>query len=354
MKKSKIQNILYSKGYVSIEALIVAGLIIATGAFLISKLVWNGKDIATTNNNNMTVASKTMDDNSFVVDSDNSHNQTISSNSQLPNKDDFTCDLENPSDLTDYEYAVIDDNYINSELKKIDEMVSKISDSPTPPPEFLNNMKANILKLKEFKGGIIIIDCHGNKTNIEIPSCIDGKEVVAIAPMAFALKPPKPSNDIMPKSPGGKIKSVKLPNTLKYIGNTSFMFNKLTDITIPDSVVEIGNSAFGYNKLTSIKLGSNLRKIGRNAFCSNDLISVTIPNNVIEVGNSAFLNNKITSIKFGNNLKIIENRAFARNQLESVVVPDNVTSLGFDAFEDNPLKSKIIPKTCEEAKQEHS
>ena len=337
MKKNKIQSILHSKGYVSIETLIVAGLLIATGAFLISKLVWKGKDVATSNDNNMINVGKTMDDNSFTGGSGNSHNEVPSSQPQLTPKDDFTCDLENPSDLTDYEYAVIDDNYINGELKKIDE---KIKNEPAMRPEFINNLKAPILKLKEFSGGVVITGYCGNKTDIEIPSCIDGKKVLAIG-NPFIGKPVFAEK---------KLKSVKLPNTLKYIGYHAFLYNKLTNITIPDSVVTIDNFAFDGNKLTSIKLDSNLKKIGDFAFNGNQLESVIIPDSVVEIGECAFSYNKLTSIKFGSNLKKIGESAFSINELESVIVPDNVTYLGCDVFEHNPLKKKIIPKNCEESK----
>ncbi|WP_195391058.1 leucine-rich repeat domain-containing protein [Clostridium perfringens] len=337
MKKNKIENLLHSKGYVSIETLIVAGLLIATGAFLISKLVWKGKDVAISNDNNMINAGKTMDDNSFVEGSANLHNQTIASNSQLPTKDDFACDLKNPSNLNDYEYAIIDDNYINGELKKIDE---KIKNRPDMQPKFINNLKAPIQKLKEFKGGVVITGYCGNKTDIEIPSCIDGKKVLAIGNPSIG----KPVFDEK------KLKSVKLPNTLKYIGCYAFSYNNLTNIAIPDSVVTIDNFAFDGNNLTSIKFGSNLKRIGDFAFDGNQLESVIIPDSVVEIGECAFICNKLTSIKLGSNLKKIGESAFSTNKLESVIVPDNVTYLGYDVFEYNPLKKKIIPKNCEESK----
>ncbi|AMN31276.1 leucine-rich repeat domain-containing protein [Clostridium perfringens] len=335
MKKNKIQSILHSKGYVSIEALIVAGLIIATGAFLTSKLVWKGKDVANSNNKNMINASKTMDDNSF------SSNMPTDSSSQVQ---EAKHSVENPSDLSDFDYAIIDDNYINGELKKIDEKINnRPSDIPAPPPEVINYMKAPIQKLKEFNGGIIITGYHGNKSDIEIPSYIDGKEVTVIAPMAFAPKPPKPSElkekNYIPEPPKGKLTSVKLPNTLKFIGDDAFEFNQLTEITIPDSVVEIGFKAFSNNKLTSIKLSDNLIRIEPFTFSDNKLKSVIIPDGVVEIGSNAFQNNNLTSINLGSNLKIIGPWAFSKNKLESVTTPDSVIEINDGVFSNNNLKS---------------
>ncbi|TBX14293.1 hypothetical protein BFS06_13870 [Clostridium perfringens] len=391
MKKSKIENLLHSKGYVSIETLIVAGLVIATGTFLISKLVLKGKDVANSNNKNIATASKTMDDNSFS-------NNISTDQSQLVKEEKSKHTLEKTADLTDFDYAIIDDNYINGELKKIDEKTSQESGPFAPPPEVINDMKYPIQKLKEFKGGIIITGYHGNKTDIEIPSYIDDKEVVAIAPMAFAPiasapKPTKPSK-LKKRNCIFRLKSVKLPNTLKFIGDNAFTFNQLTNIAIPDSVIEIGRCAFGSNtltsiklpnsitklycgtfennkltsviipdsvteieygvfennNLTSIKLGSNLKRIGRNAFSGNKLELATIPDSVIEIDECAFSKNNLTSIKLGSNLKKIEDFAFLDNKLTSVIIPDSVTDLSDSAFIFNPLKTKIIPKTCKEAK----
>ena len=251
MKKYKIQSILHSKGYVSIETLIVAGLVIATGAFLVPKLVLKGKDVANSNNKNMTVASKTMDDNSF-------NNSTPADSS--PQVQEAKHSVENPSDLSDFDYAIIDDNYINDELKKIDEEINnRPSDRPAPPPEVIARFKAPIEYLRKFKGKVMITGYHGNKTDIEIPSYINGKEVTVIAPMAFA---PKPPDNAMAESPMGKLTSVKLPNTLKYIGEYAFAFNQLTEITIPDSVTKIGESAFRHNNITleKIKLPKNFKE----------------------------------------------------------------------------------------------
>ncbi|MGU8718771.1 leucine-rich repeat protein [Clostridium perfringens] len=190
-----------------------------------------------------------MDDNSF------SNNISTDSSSQVQ---EAKHSVENPSDLSDFDYAIIDDNYINGELKKIDEKINnRPSDIPAPPPEVINYMKTPIQKLKEFKGGIIITGYHGNKTDIEIPSYINGKEVTVIAPMAFV---PKSPDSFMTKPSMGKLTSVKLPNTLKFIGDSAFEFNQLTEITIPDSVTEIGGNSFFKNKLSSIKLGCNVKK----------------------------------------------------------------------------------------------
>ena len=49
-----------------------------------------------------------------------------------------------------------------------------------------------------------------------------------------------------------KLTSVKIPNSVKSIGNYVFIKNNLTSVKIPNSVISIGYAAFKNNKLTSI------------------------------------------------------------------------------------------------------
>ena len=65
-----------------------------------------------------------------------------------------------------------------------------------------------------------------------------------------------------------KIRSMTLPNSLKYIGKQAF-FNcsALSQIDIPDSVITIGDSAFSScDNLSTVKIGSGVTVIGYQAF----------------------------------------------------------------------------------------
>ena len=270
MKKTKIENLLHSKGYISIETLIVAGLVIATGAFLVSKLVWKGKDVAISSNNNMSTIGKTMDDNSF--NNGSIGESTIpggggATNSVVSPKD-IDCSLvENPSDLADFEYAVIDDNYMDSKLKEIDDMLKQVPPGEqSPPPEVIESIKAPIKQLRDFKGGVVLTGYHGNKSDLELPSCIDGKKVVVIGQMAFSPIPQGPG-----PSTGNKvtITSVKIPNTIKTIGDGAFAGNQLSEVNIPNSVVSISDRAFCQNQLTSVTMPNRFDANKNNYFGSN-------------------------------------------------------------------------------------
>ncbi|TBX14341.1 hypothetical protein BFS06_14110 [Clostridium perfringens] len=381
MKKNKIQKIIHSKGYVSIETLIVTGLIIATGAFLISKLVWKGKDVAILNDNNMATAGKVMDDNSFTGGSGNSHNEVPSSQPQLTPKDDFTCDLENPSNLSDYKYKVIDDECINeikSKINKGNEFLRK---------ETEKDVQFKTTQLEKLKGGIILTGYHGSETNLKLPSCIDNKKVVAIG--SYLLQDGVGSDDppFMPSKNRSKKYSITIPNTVKFVHDFAFLKSNLVSVEIPNSVEYIGNSAFAYNELNKVNLPNNISNISVGTFENNTLSEIKIPNKVSYIGDGAFDNNKLTKLdipssvkhlsgfacnqiselnvpdsveyvggfkgnkisklNMSNSIKLIGASAFSRNQLETVTIPDSVVKIDFSAFSDNKLTSVKLGKSLE-------
>ena len=86
-----------------------------------------------------------------------------------------------------------------------------------------------------------------------------------------------------------KLKELKLPKTLKYIGAYAFQNTGLTSIEIPDNVVFIGREAFeGAKKLTSVKLPDSPIEVGAEAFAYSKLVSVDIPEKVKSLGYNAF------------------------------------------------------------------
>lgn len=167
-----------------------------------------------------------------------------------------------------------------------------------------------------------------------------------------------------------RVKNVKLPNTLKYLGGHwssitkitlpngleeigyhAFSYTKLTKIVLPDSVKEIGNGAFVGSKLKSVKLGKNLTKIGNGAFrsCGN-LKKVTIPDNVEEIGTSAFRNcKKLKSVKIlSSNVYIGSNSFRDCKNLKSITI-NGAEKLISNIFNDCQKLSKITIKNKNKA-----
>ena len=142
-----------------------------------------------------------------------------------------------------------------------------------------------------------------DQVDIEIPAEIDGRDVIGIADGAFIAN-------------AAYIKSVKLPETIRYIGAHAFYgCQYITSMTLPASVTSIEKGAFeDCIGLETITLSENLVTIGDGAFTNCvALKSITIPAKVTTIGNGAFWGCK---------------------SITEVVLPESVTTLGDAAFFD--------------------
>lgn len=129
-----------------------------------------------------------------------------------------------------------------------------------------NQLKvSNILK-KTIDGmdGYSVSGYYGIDTNIVIPNYVNGLPVVGIEQEAFS---------------------------------SSYLKDSIENIIIPNSVLRIGNNAFaGLTEIKSLTLPENLKFIGENAFIYCNLKEIFIPKNVIYVGKNAFIGNNDISI----------------------------------------------------------
>ena len=158
-------------------------------------------------------------------------------------------------------------------------------------------------------------------------------------------------------------KSIKLPNTLKTIGSSSFSgCSSLTSITIPDSVINIDTYAFfKCTGLMSAAIGKGVKSIDDSVFrmCTN-LISITIPSSVTSISERSFWDCKklqdiyITDIsawcKISNliylmNVTSSNKNLYLNNELAtSITIPNDVTEISSSAFEKcDKITSVIIP-----------
>ncbi|MBD5067878.1 MAG: leucine-rich repeat protein [Alistipes sp.] len=143
--------------------------------------------------------------------------------------------------------------------------------------------------------------------------------------------------------------SVKLPKTLKTIGESAFDgCSSLTSITIPDSVTSVGDYAFANcSGLTSITIPNSVTSIRDSAFdhCSS-LTSITIPDSVTEIGKNAFYSCiSLKNVIISNNVTSIGSWTFFDcSSLTNITIPDSVTSIGEYAFYNcSNLTSITIP-----------
>lgn len=133
-----------------------------------------------------------------------------------------------------------------------------------------------------------------------------------------------------------KLKSVKLPNNLKLLEESTFHGSGIESIEIPKSVKEIGQNAFTLcSELTSVSIPDGVEIIGRYSFRNcKKLESVELPNSVITLKQNAFVGcESLKTIKFSDNMTAIEEGTFADCKgIEFITIPENIQSIGKSAF----------------------
>jgi len=144
----------------------------------------------------------------------------------------------------------------------------------------------------EAKDGVVIEEYLGNGGDVIIPAELGGLPVVGIEAGTFMELG---SKDWGPKNRNKRITSVKIPDTVTFIGSTHYgVFQGCTDlkqITLPKNLQLIGNESFKDSGLTSIIIPEGVKSVGNRAFegCAN-LTSVTLPQTLEGLGDSAFGN----------------------------------------------------------------
>ena len=141
----------------------------------------------------------------------------------------------------------------------------------------------------------------------------------------------------------GQLATVYIPNSVRYIRTGAFQHGQLTSVSIPDSITTIGERIFYRNQLTSVTIPDSVTTIGGGAFWHNQLTSVTIPDSVTSIYGNAFRENRLTSIIIPDSVTLIGAWAFSFNQLPEASIPNSVTSIGSNAFQFNRLTSIVIP-----------
>lgn len=170
-----------------------------------------------------------------------------------------------------------------------------------------------------------------------------------------------------------KMTSIKIPNTVKTIGDQAFRgCNSLTSVEIPNSVTSIGEWAFAGTSMTSITLPEELSNLGGAAFKScKGLKSVIIPCSVT-LGGSIFAGctnlesvefigeletipygmfedcTSLKNIKFPNSLKTISSKAFHNTGFETIVFPNSLTTTSSAFSNCHELKSVTLGSSFSE------
>lgn len=157
------------------------------------------------------------------------------------------------------------------------------------------------------------------------------------------------------------IKTVKLPETLKYIGKSAFEgCTKLTNINFPNNLQKMSadfentneeykmpsdenvGSFYGCTSLKQVKLNKNVTDISYAFMNCTGLQSVEL-NKELETFPYAFYNcTSLSSVKFPKGISFIDENSFMGcKSLKSVSIPGTVTEISVSAFEDCKGLTKV-------------
>lgn len=147
------------------------------------------------------------------------------------------------------------------------------------------------------------------------------------------------------------IDSISFSKELKTIGNYAFYHSDLKSVILQEKVEMIGNSAFAgdasgnyiYGQITKVKLPKSLKNIGEHAFSCNRLNSVIIPDEMTDINKYAFSSCLyLNEVVFPEGLKKIGDGAFYNCGINELNLPSTVEELGESAFEQNVNLNKVI------------
>lgn len=120
-----------------------------------------------------------------------------------------------------------------------------------------------------------------------------------------------------------KIKSIKFPETIRYIGPYSFFSAGIKRLVLPASVTRVGDSAFSCSEVEKVIFeGDNLKELDTAAFCDcESLESISLPKELRYIGEFCF------------------NRCL---RLKEITIPSKIIKIGMKVFTGSGLKSVIF------------
>lgn len=147
---------------------------------------------------------------------------------------------------------------------------------------------------------------------------------------------------ILLKCPVKKTGDIVIPEGTEEVMENAFFQSKIESVKLPDSMKKIGEYAFCQCKhLKSVDFGNGIKEIGKIyaedkggyvfSECSN-LKHIVFPEQVESIGLSAFDNSVIKSVSLLKNIKHIALRAFAGCSIANLHIPSVDVLIGADAF----------------------
>ena len=159
-------------------------------------------------------------------------------------------------------------------------------------------------------------------TDVLIPTTINGLTVTTIGSIAFYNK---------------GLTSITFPSTVTKINNGIGVYD-------PDNNIDTRIGAFSNNNIKTLILPDTLKYVGYWAFVRNGMTSVDL-GSITYAGNYAFYNNNLTEVTIPSTLKTVNGGLFQANKLTSVIMEDGITHILGWAFGSNKIVELTLPST---------
>ena len=194
-------------------------------------------------------------------------------------------------------------------------------------------------KYQLYEDYVEITEYLGSKTDLVVPTELDGKPITQIGDSAF--------------SSAEKLVRVDLPDCITAIGENAFNGNEeLVDVAMPEDLTTLGMGAFdGCTNLVRIDIPIGVTEIKDNTFNECEaLMKVTGAEGVTKIGTAAFNGClELAEIKLYKGIVSIGEQAFMGcTSLEEIKLPTTLTDIGMEAFSGcTALMAVTIPKNVE-------
>lgn len=132
------------------------------------------------------------------------------------------------------------------------------------------------------------------------------------------------------------------PPTLYYIGDSCFIYSKISHISLNNTAMKYLNDRvfYGCSNISDIDLGTKIEKIGNEVFALSSLKTIKIPN-IKSIGEGCFFGSQIQQIDLSHlSITSLPDKIFLNcSQLETALLPTSIKSIGESAFESSGLAS---------------
>lgn len=212
---------------------------------------------------------------------------------------------------------------------------------------------ASKLKDLTFDEGLRFIGAESFSSNISLENVVLPNSLINIGPRAFSgninleyIKLPEGLTIISEGLLNGarKLASIDIPDSVRSIGNNAFRQSNISELKLPNSLKTIGDYAFyGNMNLLQIEFNNELQSIGVYGFGDNiKLEHINLPESVLRIDSYAFNNNfSLKTVYIGEAVVYVGNWAFRSH--ENLLIYVNLTEIPKNWHEQwNPDNAEVI------------